>query len=333
MTYVMTLVWLALVFLAAWWVEKVWRKMLGQLFQAFIIPGLLVREVSRALGCIPAVAKIKRVKFFTSKGLVEFEHEEPKLPVFGYVLIDFAPVVGTCVLLILMALFVKFNVSEMLDGKVAAPASGFFGAAWWMVTVPFTRAYRVITGSAQGGLFNIWTWVVFYMSVVACIAMRPTKAELKESRWGLLVLGLALLLLDLIFAMIHLPDFVLDIVQLPVSFLVTFMTMACLITLLAELITWLTSPKKATKASEAPKEELAFDVGHGEIDAAEPPAQATPHHHVPLSPTEDAPTPAPSPTSNPSPAPEAKPAEDAGGAVESGPEPEPDRKAEPSDPA
>lgn len=74
------------------------NSFLGTRYRLFVVPGVIVHELSHALFCVLTGAKITKISLFDKEG-GSVEHEKAKVPVVGQILISLAPIlVGLAVL-------------------------------------------------------------------------------------------------------------------------------------------------------------------------------------------------------------------------------------------
>ncbi len=64
----------------------------GGVYRVFVAPGVIVHEMSHALGCVLTGAKIKSIEVFKKEG-GEVKHTQPKIPIIGQIIISLAPFV------------------------------------------------------------------------------------------------------------------------------------------------------------------------------------------------------------------------------------------------
>lgn len=264
MQYIFTVMWFAAVIAAAYWIERVWRRMLGRIFHAFLMPGILVSQLSRLGACLLVLAKVRKLRLFTSKGILELEHDPPKIPVVGNMAIALAPIVGCTAVLLLAAFLLEFPLWTFEMKADIKRLGGILGA-------PVATSVQVLNSIGLSGIFNLRTWVIIYLSICLGIAMRPSAKDFKEARWGILAIVGATLLFHVFCWGIDIPDYFLLTVQYPLGYLVAFLTMASLLTAIAELIAWLTRTAKG-------KPPAAGDVV--ETSAQPEPAPAEEPHSV-----------------------------------------------------
>ncbi len=139
----------------------------GKKYQIFLFPGIIVHELSHALGCLITGAKIKQIKILSSKGSY-VSHLKPKVPLIGNFVISFAPIIGGIGTLILS--FWALGYSLPLIN---------------LSTEPFFDSFFSIIGTA--GVFSLsqygsWQfWVLIYVALSVVICLVPSKQDFKNS--------------------------------------------------------------------------------------------------------------------------------------------------------
>ena len=80
--------------LVSFLLERLWLRIFsGRKYQLLIFLGVLVHEISHALGCLITGAKVHEIGLFSARGSY-VKHSQPKIKVIGNFIISFAPIVG-----------------------------------------------------------------------------------------------------------------------------------------------------------------------------------------------------------------------------------------------
>lgn len=166
---------LAIMFVAMLIPQFLVRSILGPVFRVFVIPGVIVHELSHALFCLLTGAKIQRIRLFRRDG-GDVAHLPSKIPFIGPLLITFAPLVIGLILIILLARLVAPDLSHI----PAATSLGEFPQFLWLVV----RA-------TDWGQPMTWLWLYFILAIGATAA--PSWQDLKNSWWSLLLIAVAVI--------------------------------------------------------------------------------------------------------------------------------------------
>jgi hypothetical protein len=169
--------WLFFLVMISFFLGFLWSKIFtGKKYQMFLFPGVIVHELSHALGCLIARADIKEIKILSSKGSY-VSHTKPRLPLIGNFIVSFAPIVGGIAVVILS--FWAFNYQ--------APKMDFLNESL------FDSFFSLVK---QAGTFSLnhydswifWIFSYIVLSVVVCLV--PSKQDLKNSFLSLIFVGL-----------------------------------------------------------------------------------------------------------------------------------------------
>ncbi len=166
---------LAIMFVAMLIPQFLVRSVIGPVFRVFVIPGVIVHELSHALFCFLTGAKIQRIRLFRRDG-GDVAHQPSKIPFVGPLLITFAPLVIGLVLIILMARLAAPDLQN-IDATITL---GQFPSFLWSV-VHATNWWRPIT----------WLWLYFILSIGATAA--PSWQDIKNSWLPLLLIIVAVI--------------------------------------------------------------------------------------------------------------------------------------------
>ncbi|MFA6963587.1 MAG: hypothetical protein WC227_02635 [Patescibacteria group bacterium] len=159
------------------------RSFFGKNYRLFVAPGVIIHEMSHFLACLLTGAKVTKVVVFdTSGGSVE--HEKPRIPVIGQVLISFAPfIIGTGIIYF-MSLHLGLKPVNLKE--IDLSVGGILSYAKSMVS-PIN--------------FADWkNWLIFYIVLNVIVTMTPSKQDFKN-----MALLLILILVVLVAAFKFLP--------------------------------------------------------------------------------------------------------------------------------
>ncbi|MDP2930398.1 MAG: M50 family metallopeptidase [bacterium] len=163
-----TLVLLTVFFVLSFVLGEFWQRIFsGKKYRIFLAPGVIVHELSHALACLIAGAKIRKISFFASNGGYVI-HEKPKLPVLGEIIISLAPILGGLAAIFLMSSLLRFS--------LPISVAGFMN---WVI---------------QSWLdWRFWLFVYLDISVIICLI--PSSQDLKNAFPAFLLLLILLWIL------------------------------------------------------------------------------------------------------------------------------------------
>lgn len=151
---------------------------IGGIYRIFIAPGVIVHEMSHALGCMITGAKINSINVFKSDG-GEVKHTPSKIPVIGPIIISLAPFAIGAFLIYLLAKFVGINSiqAEVQPTLLQDPIKNI----WMMLqTIDFHQ---------------IRSWLALYLIVTIAVTMTPSTQDFRNIILSLITLVLLLFVL------------------------------------------------------------------------------------------------------------------------------------------
>lgn len=188
-----------------------------------LAPGVVVHELSHAVGCLLVGANIQEIKLFSPKGdtLGYVTHSKPKVPVIGQIIISIAPLIGCCLFLYLIALATNFptdfDYTIDLSEKVA-----------------FTEVFQIIKDGIDviiNADFKSWeTWVFLYLALSLSASIAPSSKDFFNMLPGIVILGFIVYLIYKISNNISQFDFISKIFTPLFSFGILMVVIALLIT-------------------------------------------------------------------------------------------------------
>ncbi len=142
-----------------------WKRIFFSSKYLFLVfPGVVIHELSHAVGCLITGAKITKIKFFSKKGGF-VRHKKPKIPILGSVIISFFPLVGG-----VFFLFLLFN----FFFPVTFSDPNF--------NIDFiNELYQLFSENYSNWKF----WALLYMITSIIICIIPSKKDFKNSFFGL----------------------------------------------------------------------------------------------------------------------------------------------------
>lgn len=159
-----------------------WGKIFpGKIRRLIVFPGVIIHEISHALGCILTLAKIKEIKFFSAKGSY-VSHSKSKIPLIGKFVISFSPIAGGIAFLFLFSLIFDFDFPKMnlLNQSFYQNFLNFFKES---ISFIFEN-------------YKFWQfWVFIYLTISTVICLVPSKKDFKNSFFSTVFLIIILILL------------------------------------------------------------------------------------------------------------------------------------------
>jgi hypothetical protein len=168
--------------------DLLWSQVITVRIFYYVIraPGVMVHELSHALGCLIMGAKIKKIVFFSKEGgLVTYS--TPKLPYLGDMVIGTAPLF--CIPLVLAGCTWIFS---LYLGCVFPPLP--LGVQ--STTDLFLLSTGVI-GMFTGNLivtFNPWFLLYLYLTLTLVLSLSPSMQDIRNAALGICIITLAGLL-------------------------------------------------------------------------------------------------------------------------------------------
>lgn len=154
------------IIITSFWLEKIWLKILQKNYFYFLIPGIIIHELSHLFSCYLTGAKVYKTKIISKSGGF-VEHGKSKIPIIGNIIISFAPIVGGIAAIFLIYFLLNF------------PIITDFGP-------------ELLT------LIQSWKfWIGFYLIASILITLIPSKQDLKNSFINLLLIFIFLMLLKI----------------------------------------------------------------------------------------------------------------------------------------
>jgi len=129
------------------------RMIGGWVYRVLVAPGVIIHEFSHALGCLITGAKIQSINFFKRDG-GELKHTGSPIPVIGNVVISLMPMVTGILILY------------------------------------FTPKLSNLTNLSNWSNYSTWQfWAFIYLIFNLVATMAPSKQDIKNIWWDLLVLA------------------------------------------------------------------------------------------------------------------------------------------------
>ena len=173
--------WIFLLILVSFLMNKIWENIIpGKIRQIIIFPGVIIHELSHALGCIITGAKIKEISLFSSRGSY-VSHSKPIVPLIGSFIISFSPIAGSILFLFLF--------------------SEIFGFTLPSIIFSFDLFYQNFVDTLKESIifiinnYQFWQfWVFSYLAISLVISLSPSKKDFKNSFLSVLFLAFILII-------------------------------------------------------------------------------------------------------------------------------------------
>jgi hypothetical protein len=175
--------WLFFLISSSFFLNYLWFKIIpGKIRQIIIFPGVLVHELSHALGCIVTGAKIKEVAIFSPRGSY-VSHSKPIIPLVGNFIISFSPIAGSIIALFFLSRFLNFPL----------PIIKFSFQ-------PFYESFLIVSKETIIFILNNYQswkfWIFSYIIISLVISLAPSKQDFKNSFLSSLFVVFVLLILS-----------------------------------------------------------------------------------------------------------------------------------------
>ncbi len=152
------------------------RGIVRKYYRFFVAPGVLVHELSHAVGCMATGAQILEINFWKRDG-GHVKHYQPQIPIFGEPIIALAPIGGTFIMLLILTWVMVPELAQALNMSKVSISAGIVSAIDW------TR----------------WqTWLYFYLVTSLLATIAPSKTDLRYALASLVAIGVILILLSFV---------------------------------------------------------------------------------------------------------------------------------------
>ena len=233
LTYLVFVFWVLVVILAAKGSDRLCANAIGKPYRLFMIPGVVVHEVSHAIACLITFAKIKKITIYEETG-GSVTHEAPKIPIVGQAFISLAPILGCgLVLALCWRGFPGGPLSSLvkeIPGSTKAWALGLH-SVWDLACATF--------GHLKEANWRSWvTYVCAYLIVTNGIALAPSKQDFRNALLGIVGVGVILFVAHLVAHWLGRGEALASVLLKPLWPLVTLVFGVLLLLLGGALIIW-----------------------------------------------------------------------------------------------
>ncbi len=142
-------------------------------YRWFIVPGIIVHELSHAVACVLTGTKISKIDFFASFGGY-VEYQRVKKISLKEVFVSLAPFFGGLAALALFSFVFGFQLPQLSAASFSASGLAVFAKA---VSVLVIKNYL------------IWQfWVFVYLATAIIICLLPSRQDLNNAALGIVVI-------------------------------------------------------------------------------------------------------------------------------------------------
>lgn len=157
------LVLIAAIILLSFVINKILMVSIGGIYRVFVAPGVIVHEMSHAMGCLLTGAKVSSVNVFKKDG-GEVRHLPPRIPIIGQIIISLAPFIVGAIVIYLLAKAVGVKTTEL--GSQTQFARSPVASIWEMVKTIDFRSIR--------------SWLSLYLITTVAVTMTPSTQDLRN---------------------------------------------------------------------------------------------------------------------------------------------------------
>ncbi len=183
--YLLLFLWFFIMILLSNLIDRMFVRILpGIGYRIFIAPGIIIHEVSHAIGCILTGAKVLEIKVFQREGGY-VKHTPPRVPLIGKPIISLAPIFGGVIILYLLT--VVFGMRNV-DGAIWAGSSS--------TITGFVKLFEAAFDFIGARWTSVFFWIFIYFLIAITTTMAPSHTDMKHAVFGLgvlLVIGSALI--------------------------------------------------------------------------------------------------------------------------------------------
>ena len=189
------------------------NSFIGYKYRYFVAPGVIVHEFSHAIAAILTFHKVEKINIFDPNGGYVI-HQKTREPV-SQVIISFAPIIG-------------ISLSFLASTYLLQPG--------WLAPLDHYSINSVLQILASTSFSSWQTWLYFYLCLSFATCLAPSKQDFKVAFAGILFILLILFLISISSYQPNLLNF-LQHGYLVAIFIIVFLTLALLISLLFYIIT------------------------------------------------------------------------------------------------
>lgn len=182
-TYLILLIYLVLIMIIGYFINSLTARMTGGwIYRVLVAPGVIIHELSHALGCLITGARIQSINVFKRDG-GELKHTGSPIPVIGNVVISLMPIIiGIAILyflpnLLSEAKLPQVNGLEDLDN-------------YKLQIIDYKSVFSIFsTLKSQLSILSWQFWAFMYLIFNLVATMAPSKQDIKVIWWDLLVIA------------------------------------------------------------------------------------------------------------------------------------------------
>lgn len=153
------------------------RSVFGSRYRIFVAPGVILHELAHAFFCLITGAKIKKISLFDKDG-GKVEHEHSKLPIFGQIIISFAPFIFGAIAIYFLAKLLGINQVSF---------------NWELNSAPYSFWDSIKPGLGAIDVSRWQNWLILYLVLSVAVTMTPSRQDFENVAFSILFLLIAFL--------------------------------------------------------------------------------------------------------------------------------------------
>lgn len=135
----------------------------GPFYRLFVIPGVIVHELSHAFACFITGAKVTGISVFKKDG-GEVRHGHSAIPVLGPIFISIAPFIVGAILIFLFSKLIGLKPINLIDFNFTLE----------------NTAFMVKTSFSSLNFSAVKTWIGLYLVLSIAVTMIPSLQDMKN---------------------------------------------------------------------------------------------------------------------------------------------------------
>lgn len=143
----------------------------GPFYRLFVVPGVIVHELSHAFACFITGAKVTGISMFKKDG-GEVRHGQSKLPVLGPIFISIAPFIIGALAIFLLSKLIGFKAVNLTEYEFN----------------PQNIAMLVKSSFGALNLSEVKTWLALYLVLSVAVTMIPSVQDMKNILFSLIII-------------------------------------------------------------------------------------------------------------------------------------------------
>lgn len=181
--YLILLIYLVLIMIVGYFINVLTARMTGGwIYRVLVAPGVIIHELSHAIGCIITGAHIQSINVFKRDG-GELKHTGSPIPVIGNVVISLMPIVTGITIL--------YFLPNLLSEAKPPQVNWLKGLDnYKLQIIDYKSVFSIFsTLNSQISILSWQFWAFLYLIFNLVATMAPSKQDIKVIWWDLLVLA------------------------------------------------------------------------------------------------------------------------------------------------